>query len=275
MKRTKNYRLTQGSREICYLCGQSKPFTRNQLDYFSELGLSDDAVKLYNVIRAHGEITALIAGDCLHKLPNALYRLFYEMEQLGLVSRIADRPVRFRYTDPVVGYSSAYTVKTHRISKLLADTGEGILAHDQPEILIGKTAMYERYVPMADAACEQIRLYTIGIAYSDEFVQVQRMAIERGAQIRHIIQERRPSNYHILNTWRKMGVNIRFLPSPRGFHLMIFDDSAAMVTFSSPDDTENRVTIVIRHLGSITPLIALFESLWQESGQIKWLDGGK
>lgn len=275
MKRTKNYRLKQVSREVCYRCGQAGQFTKNELDYFSELGLSDDAVKLYHVVQAHGDITALIAGDCLHKLPNALYRLFYELEKLGLVSRIAGRPLIFRATGSTVGFSSAYTMKTHLLAKLLARTGEDIIAHDQPEILIGKQMLYERYLPLADAALSNIRVYTIGIAYSDEFVRVQQAAIDRGVRIRHIIQERSPSNYYVLNTWRTLGVDIRILPGLRGFHLMIFDDNAAMVSFSSPDDTENRVTIVVRHPGSITPLIALFESLWQESGQIKWLDGGK
>lgn len=271
----RNYRLQQGSRTVCTVCEAADNFTENERNYLMELGLSNEAIELYRMVFAHGVTTVLRAGDCLCKLPNGLYRLFYELEQLGLVSRVVGRPVRFRYTAPSLSFSAAYTAKTHRLSEMLARTGQSIIANDETEILIGKSALYERYIPMAHQAQHDMRLYTIGIAYSDRFEQVQRELLDRGVRIRHIIQERRPSNYHILNTWRNIGADIRMLPGLRGFHLMIFDEKAAMVSFSSPEDTENRVTIVVQRHGSITSLISLFESLWKESQPIKWLDTPK
>jgi len=236
-----------------------------------KLGLSLDERRLYASVYHHGSLTAAHAADCLGVFANAVYRLSYELEKLGLVVINRTRPRRIELVDPDIGLGTAQVTHVAELQEMLKTVNLTFNTH-APQVLIGKNELYRHYKIWADNAKRSIKLYTIGIAYSKEIVRAQEAAVMRGVHIQHVVQERRAANYFVLNTWKKLGIEVRIRQQERGFHLMLFDDDLAVVSYSNPDNTDDRVSIVVRHASATRMFGLLFEQVWAESQPMKWID---
>lgn len=243
--------------------------TTPQKTYLEALGLSRDAIRLYALLVSQGSQTAQQAATALQVFPSALYRLFYELEGQGLVRRQAGRPRAFSALPLQNGLTAALAVRQQQLARLLALSTSGrLVGESQLRLLVGRQALYSEYARQAALARHSIAIYAIGIAYSPELVAAQRAVMKRGVQVRHAVQQLKPSNYHVVHTWQRMGVRVRLSPSERGFHLMLFDSHLAIISFSNPADTDDRLSIVTDSPAAVRLLQADFETLWHEAREI-------
>ncbi len=238
--------------------------------YLENLGLSADAIQLFELLLRHGPLTAQDAATYNYHFPSAQYRLFYRLEALGLVRRRSGRPLTFEELPLENGLSASLALKQQELGKLLTQSlGRKSAGSDVPvRLVVGRQALYDEYARMAPRAKHSIAVYSIGIAYSAELVAVQRAAIRRGVQVRHVVQQFKPSNYHVLHAWQRMGVRVRLNRSERGFHLMLFDDELAIISFSNPSDTDDRLNIVTDSPAAIRLFQTDFNALWHEAHDI-------
>lgn len=247
-------------------------FTAQQKRYLHELGLSDDAIRVYELLFEHGPLTAQAVAQLTGTFPSAVYRLFYRLEHFGLIGRRSARPMLFAAMPVEMGYTAALAVRQHEIQSILAqcfDEEQMDMDHPLLKLVVGRKALYAEYARMAPRAQKTIDAYTIGIAHSDMLVAVQRAAIKRGVYIRHVIQQLQPSNYHVAHGWQRMGVNLRLNKAERGFHIMIFDSTKTIVTFSDPTDTESRLSIVTDSQAVANMFGAHFNAIWQAAKVIR------
>src|SRR5205085_8556679 len=93
---------------------------------------------------------------------------------------------------------------------------------------------------------------------------IQADIVSRGIPLRHVLQELKPENYHVAAKWQKIGVSLRLLARSRGYHLTIVDDSCAIVTFSNPHDTEQRVSLLTNNPDIIAIFQVLMYQIWQK-----------
>lgn len=248
-----------------------KELHKVQREYLVELGLSLDAIEVYELLVRFEALTAQGVAAHTRRFASAQYRLLYRLEEYGLVRREGGRPLKFVALPIDTGFSAALAVKERVLSRLLAQSLKGDSSDEetsQLRLIVGREALYAEYARMAPKASSTIDAYTIGIAFSDELVAVQRAAIKRGVRIRHVIQQLKPSNYHIAHTWQRIGVDIRLSRSDRGFHIMIFDNSTVVVTFSSPINTEDRISIVAKGGPIVRMFLAYFNQIWASARKI-------
>lgn len=240
--------------------------TRNQEEYLRELGLSKQAVRLYATVLDKKRLSASQAAG--NKFASAQYRLFYRLEEYGLVRRIKGRPIVFEAVSPDVALPVSFQIKETKLKQLLqknlATSDDSI----QMRLLVGRQAMYDEYAKQAIKAHQTIHEYTIGIAYSENFVNILRSAAKRGVRLRMVAQQLKPSNYHALHKWRKLGVDVRLSPAERGFHLMLFDGKIAIITFSNPANTEERLSIVTDNTAVIKQFESYFETIWRNAREV-------
>jgi sugar-specific transcriptional regulator TrmB len=237
-----------------------------QKQYLRKIGLSLEAVRLYELLLQKGRMTAQRAASLTQDFPSAKYRLFYELENHQLVRRIPGRPRSFEPVALSLGLKASLLDNQSVLERLL-DLGT---IQKQPEdgmaqILIGRRALYEVYIRYASEAMHEIHLYSIGIAFSKELETVQRAAVRRGVSIKHVIQQRKLSNQHIISKWHRAGVRLRYLRQPRGFHFFVIDGTMACITFSDPVDTDNRLSIVTTNEAAIEMFTAQFQGIWQQA----------
>jgi sugar-specific transcriptional regulator TrmB len=248
----------------------SRGLTAKDERYLQQLGLSNHAMALYSLLLKHDSLTARQAGDLSGEFPAAEYRLFQQLERLGLVRRERRRPVQFTAVAKDVGLRAAYVQSRHQLDNLLAglELAEGN-AEQRLELIIGRQALYERYAELAETAQQTIGIYAIGIAYSADLLQAQQAALKRGVQIRHVLQQIKPSNFHVAHKWQRLGVQLRYAPSARGFHLMLFDKQSVLVTFSDPQNTDDRLSILTTNPSAVRLFSTHFEDIWQQAKQVE------
>lgn len=249
------------------ICNKSS-LDRQQKSYLKELGLSKEAIRVYDLLLSVGtNMSAQDAAAHTFDHPSAEYRLFYELEQRNLVRRLPGRPRTFAAMGIENGLQSAYLSQQKQLRSLLGQTTSQI--DELAIILIGRQKVYESYMHYAQQATQQVCIYSIGIAYSKKLQNIQAEIVGRGVPLRHVLQELKPDNYHVAAKWQQIGVSLRLLARSRGYHLTIVDDSCAIVSFSNPHDTEQRVSMLTNNPDIIAIFQAQFDQIWQKSTLIK------
>lgn len=259
--------------------------------YLKSIGLSREGIRLYELLLRQGVLTAREAGELSGALAAGEYRLLYELEERGLVRRLPGRPRRFAALALSDGLQASLAHQEQRLKSLLDQTAGGLRGGTkggnngaqpgadrvaealetggQAHILVGRQKVYEIYAQYARQAKKQICIYAIGIAYTLELAKVQAGAVKRGVEIRHVVQEVKAANYYVISRWLQLGIALRTLKRPRGYHLTIVDDVCAIVTFSDPADTEQRVSLLTTDPNTIAILQAQFEPIWAAARPLK------
>jgi sugar-specific transcriptional regulator TrmB len=243
-----------------------KMLTAAEQLYLKKIGLSKSAIRLYELCVEQGALTAQMAAMRTQTFASAQYRLFRELEEHELVRRLSGWPRRFEALPVGDGLQASLIDQQKRLESLVVHAG---LHAAQPvqaiSIIVGRQKMYDAYNKYARQAESQISVFAIGIAYSNEFATTQAGAIKRGVTIRHVLQEVTSKNYYVVDRWLKLGINLRVLKRPRGYHLSIIDDTYALVTFSNPEDTEQRVSLLTTDKPTIAIFQAQFEVVWRSA----------
>jgi sugar-specific transcriptional regulator TrmB len=243
--------------------------SKSEEGFLRRLGLSDHEIQTYQIAMASKRpITAQDVASQLMVYPSAVYRMFEHLESVGLIKRVAKRPRSYQANDRSMGYGLAYQSEVDHLKLLLEKTGYVSSSSGSKTYLVaGRQAVYDEYIRYAKTAEHEISVYAIGIAYSPELYEVQRDAIKRGVYIRHVVQRVQPSNYHIINKWQRLGVNLKHLKEEQGYHIVVIDRQIALITFSDKENTEDRLTLVTKNPVAVRLFQAQFESLWQISSK--------
>lgn len=247
----------------------SSPLPEDAKQYLHRIGLSFSAIALYELLLRNGRLSAQDAAEYNNDFASAQYRLFYDLESRQLVRRIAGRPLRFEALPLRLGLASSFQDNNRELEYLI----RGSLKSDnlsQPfQLIMGRRDLYAAYVRYADKAKHEIWLYSIGIAFSDKLEATQRSAIKRGVSIRHVIQQRKLSNQHVVAKWLRAGVRLRYLKQPRGFHFFIIDSSIVCLTFSDPNDTDKRLSIITSDGSAIELFRGQFRDIWDKAVNVE------
>lgn len=234
---------------------------KNEVSYLKKIGLSKAAIRLYADLLQAGGLSAQEAAALHGSFASAQYRLFYELERRELVRCLAGRPKRFEALPVGDGLQASLVKQEKTLEQLI--TGRLGSDTETMHILVGRQEVYDAYMYYARQAKKQICLYAIGIAYSKELAATQKAVVKRGVLIRHVVQEVKAANYYVISRWLKLGIELRTLKRPRGYHLTIIDDSCAIVTFSNPRNTDQRMSLLTTNPDIIAILQTQFEPIWR------------
>ena len=204
------------------------------------LGLTPEEALLYETLLVVGPSQVANVAVGLGVSPNSLYRHANNLvrKQFAVVRK--GWPREFEAVPLAVALQqverrNALSQTAARKSLLHQAVGlPAIPAATDVEILSGRQALYDRYVELAQTAHTEILAYTIGVAFSEKLHRTQTEVLAVGVEMRHIVQQYDRDNYHIIQKWRRLGAKMRYLPVPAGFHLMIFDNTTALVSLSNP-----------------------------------------
>jgi len=238
--------------------------------FLERIGLSDHEIQTYQIIAQSEKPTS--AQDVASKLmvyPSAVYRMFDDLEEKGLIYRLSGRPRTYRAAKRQVGYPKAYQSEVSCLERLLSATGINSEKSAGTDVVVGRQANYQEYIRLAKGAEHEICIFAIGIAYSEKLRKVQADAIRRGVYIRHVVQKLQSSNFHIIHKWQRLGVNMRVLKQEQGYHVVVVDRQKALVTFSDPENTDDRVAIVTETPSAVRLFQAQFESIWSQAQRIE------
>jgi hypothetical protein len=117
---------------------------------------------------------------------------------------------------------------------------------------------------MLNKAKKEVLIISIGEQIPEEIVLGNRDAIARGVQVKMICHRYNQENKQLLESWQKMGWQIRHYPD-WGFHLVVTDGINSILSVNNPKNTSERTGLEFFSSGLSRALRDYFYSVWKKA----------
>ncbi|KKU93243.1 hypothetical protein A3H89_03720 [Candidatus Amesbacteria bacterium RIFCSPLOWO2_02_FULL_48_11] len=237
-----------------------------------KLGLSPDEARCYEILSREGSQDAKSISLALNILPNAVYRLVTRLMQRGLIVKLDTHPVRFQAIPPVSAINALAGTKIREIEEYKSASLEA-LSSDPPvhtgiDIITGRKEMFAKGAEMINQAKKEVLIISIGEPVPDEIKLANRDAINRKVNIKFIVHKSDQENRLLLESWIKMGLDIRHYPGS-GYHLSITDGKTCLISASNPKNPAERISMYTNSEGLSNAMRNYFYSLWEKALPVK------
>lgn len=221
--------------------------------------LSPQAVKVYGAIG--GEVnTAKDISKKLKILPNAVYREIRKLENLGLVAKTQTFPVEFQKAKPELAAGFIWGLLKQNLFQSQQISAEPLklsFIENRKQLLdfTNKDTKHSKF---------SLNIIVSGHEVPAETILAQKQAVERGVNVRILIQDLDASSTERIRAWQKMGIEIRYLKYMQA-RIFIFDRK--IVYFTSYSENKNHEAIGMRF--EYEPYARLMDELFEQ----KWMEG--
>jgi sugar-specific transcriptional regulator TrmB len=237
-----------------------------------KLGLSRDEARCYEILAKEGPQEAKNIGLALAILPNAVYRLITGLIQKGLVIKLENHPVRFQAIPPSVAINALASSKIREIEEYKNVSISTLSSNQQInsgiDVITGRKDMFTKSAQLINQANKEVLIISIGEPVPDEIKLANRDAINRNVEIRFIVHKSDQENHLLLESWVKMGLQVRHYPGS-GYHMSIFDGKTCLLSASNPKNPAERSSMLIKSEGLANAMRNYFNSLWVKALPIK------
>lgn len=238
-----------------------------------KLGLSKHEATIYQLLTKEGSLSAKAIGKSLGILPNAVYRLCIKLSINKLIAISEGHPKTFRPLPPSVALTSYANEKILEIEDLkdkaikdLSRLGE-VTKETQINLLGSRNEVFIKSVEMLKKAKKEVLIISIGEQIPEEVILANRDAISRGVQVKMICHKFNQENRQLLESWQKMGWQIRHFPD-WGFHLVVIDGTNSILSVNNPKNTSERTGLEFFSFGLSKALRDYFYSVWKKAKEI-------
>jgi sugar-specific transcriptional regulator TrmB len=237
-----------------------------------KLGLTPDEARCYELLTREGPQNATEIHSVLNILPNAVYRLITKLVQKGLVVKLDIHPARFQAIPPAAAINALAGSQIRNIEEYqkiaLASLTSNYPVHTGIDVITGRREMFIKAADLINQAKKEVLIISIGEPVPDEIKLANRDAIERQVTIKFIAHKSDQSNHLLLESWIKMGLEVRHFPES-GYHLSLFDGKICLLSASNPDNPAERSSMLIYNQGLAKAMRNYFYSLWDKAAPIK------
>jgi sugar-specific transcriptional regulator TrmB len=254
---------------------KSKSSTVKQ--HLLDLGLSPDEANIYLLLVSRGSLSAKAVSELLGMIVNSVYRSTNALIEKELIKELDITPKQFQAVSPNVALEQ---LAAKRILKIKESADSVLSALDLKEnpnrlhmkLLTGRKELFDSFVDIAKDAQEEILVISIGEPVPESIWEVTKESLERGVKPKFIFSKYDKDNIMLIKRWQTMGVPVRHVPK-EGYHLNIFDRTAAILSASNPEQSKERSGVVIYNEAIIEALREYFFQQWalakdrQQSGK--------
>ncbi|WP_344883516.1 helix-turn-helix transcriptional regulator [Nonomuraea antimicrobica] len=244
----------------------------------SAVGVDADDERIYRDLLRHPRATLPELAVHTGRTTVALRRAFSRLEALGLVSRMAGRPVRFLPTRPDVAVAALISRREEGLAQarlaalaLLAETPH--LEHHAPEELVevvqGQAAVVQRFTQLQQTATEELLVLDRPPYAQDPSEQnveeIDRLA--HGVLVRGIYDVSAleiPGKLRLAQESVAAGEQARISPEVP-MKLAIADRRSAILPLSTDESAHADSAVIVHSSTLLDALVTLFEVLWRSA----------
>lgn len=235
-------------------------------DQLAEFGLSPDEADVYLLLLAKGSMTAKAVAAEQGIVVNSVYRIADVLVELGLANELDTRPKQFQAVSPSTSLKQLADARAKHLQTISRDLIRSLSRKQNPnrlnmELLTGRQALFERFVELAEQATEEILVISIGEPVPETIWKVTKQMLGKGVKPKYLFHKYDKENILLVKRWLAMGAAVRYLPG-EGYHLNVFDDSAAILSASNPKQSRERSGVVIYNEAIIEMLRNYFFQQW-------------
>ncbi len=224
--------------------------------------ISPQSVKVYNLLIKNGPLLADQIGKKINILPNTAYRNLKELMSLGFVEKSTKYPAVYRAKIP----SETIGLFTNLIIQSFHQTFASLGKQEEMDLKISFIQNRKDLLKQAEKdaykAQRQINRIVSGDSVPPETTLAFKSAAERGVKIRSLVQGVSEGKPEVVNSWRKMGMEVKFTQS---INTRIVTYDGLITYFASYNKKHPQEALGVRF--DYPPLAALmdemFESRWK------------
>ncbi len=233
----------------------------------TDLGLSSDQASIYVLLSSAGSLSAKEVAEQSGIVVNSIYRLIASLEGMGLIRTLETTPKKFQPVEPKIALSKLVEEKTALLNNTSNRVIEALSSAETKQettmsTLTGQKELFDDFVRRTKKAKTEVLVISIGEEVPDSIWGSVQDAISRGVKARFIFHQNTKENVLLIKRWQSMGVDVRHVPN-EGYHLFVFDDSAAVMSASNPKNTKERTGVVIINKSLIAAMRVYFEQQWE------------
>lgn len=242
----------------------SKTVSSNK--YLSELGLLPDEIAIYKLLLSKGSLSANAISEQLGIIVNSIYRSTNTLIDNGLIKALDVKPRQFQAISPSVAIKKMAEKRIGKIKNVSDSAISHLDIRENPnrlnmDLQTGREELFKSFVEFANEANQEILVISIGEAVSESIWSAMKEAVEREIEAKFIFHKHDKDNILLIKRWQAMGVPIRHLPG-EGYHLNIFDHSAAILSASNKKQSRERTGVIIYNEAIIEVLRSYFFQQW-------------
>ncbi|MFG2003959.1 helix-turn-helix domain-containing protein [Spirillospora sp. NPDC048911] len=250
---------------------ESRPTGEPRRPVLEGLGVTAAEEAVYRALLREGPATlATLAPRTGASVP-ALRRMVPRLEELGLITRLAGRPLRLLATPPHVAVEALVASRQEEIARSRAAIGPLVAEaaphpEEQVEVVSGRAAVSRRYLQLLQGTREELLVLvhppfaTDPALSSDE----QERTMDRGIRVRGIYGPDafdEPGALEYVQRAIASGEEARLGNVP--IKLAIADRRTAMLPLTSEHASSVDSSLVVHSSALLDALVSLFEALWQ------------
>lgn len=224
--------------------------------------ISPQSVKVYNLLLKVGSLSAAQIGKKIGILPNTAYRNLKELIRLGFVTQ----PTKYPAVYSAKSKSETMGLYTNIVVQNFRETF-GIVSESKGEplkisFIQNRKDLLKQAEKDAYKAKIQINRIISGDSVPAETTLAFKSAADRGVKIRILVQGVSEGKSEVVNSWRKMGMEVKFTQS---INTRIVTYDGLITYFASYNKKHPQEALGVRF--DYPPLAALmdemFESRWK------------
>ena len=243
---------------------QWKPRTVDK--YLLELGLTGEESQIYSLLLTKGSLTASAISDHTGIIVNSIYRSSDVLRNKELIKILDIKPKQFQAVTPSLAIAKLAEKQIETIKDVSQQAIANINVQENPnrlnmDLMTGREELFERFVELAKQCTQEILVISIGEPVPEAIWSVIKESVAKGLKTRFIFHKNDKENALLIKRWRAMGVPVRHIPS-EGYHLNVFDHSAAILSASNTSQSHERTGVIIYNEAIIEALRTYFFQQW-------------
>lgn len=232
--------------------------------------LSPQQSTLYReILAAPRPITAKDIAGKLGIFPHSVYRAVECLEKYGLVERINERPLRFLARSAEETVDKMFFAYRDWFIKNFSSGNKLEKVEDDLDIsfIQGRDKWIECSTSDLQTAEKEYFLIVSGDEVPAEVILAQKRAMERGVEIRMIVQRLDGENREMLKNWRRLGTKIRFGPTIRT-RVTLIDSKIVYLISYDPEDYKKALGVRIAYPPVASLMREMFYQRWKQSEKL-------
>lgn len=233
--------------------------------------LSPQSQKIYRVLFEKGDMDAREIGKALEIFPQAVYREGRRLQALGLVTETSRWPSRLRARSTAEALNFYLIKEREWFLEAFARGSKSDRRRQTDALGISfmqtRSESYERFTKDLATAQKTARLLVSGLEVPAEQILSYKQALERGVEIKLLVQQEGLKNKEMLNNWKKLGVALRSTEQIDARVLLIDEKIAYLLSYDVHKPRE-AVGVGFAYQPIVILLGELFENRWKTARKL-------
>lgn len=229
--------------------------------------ITPQAKAIYSLLSDKKPLTAVQIADKLNILPHAVYRATKVLIDYGFVRKMGRYSTLYMKSDPegpIDLYTSA--MKTYLTEAFSAKNKPGSNLLDI-SFIQSRDQLIEMTNRDVDNAQKSISFIVSGHEVPAETILAYKHAVERGVNVRQLIQDLDAASRDMLKSWKNAGINIRYFPNMES-RIFVYDSQIVYFTSYNPDKNPEALGVRFNYAPIACIMNDVFEKKWKSAKEI-------